>query len=143
MTKQVGLWIDHRKAVIVTVSAEETSEEVVESKVEKRVRYSGGTGSGERGSRAGEGEDKQERYLEGQLARYYDEVVAKLRGAESILIFGPGEAKAELKTRLERHGLGERITGVETADKMTPRQISAKVRERFAPVASLRVKPGR
>jgi hypothetical protein len=143
MTTQAGLWIDHRRAVIVTVSGEGVSEKVVDSNVEKRVRYSGGTGSGERGSRGGEGEDKRERYLEGQLDRYYDEVVADLRGAESILIFGPGEAKAELKTRLEHHGLGDRITGIETADKMTHRQISAKVRQRFAPVASLRVKPGR
>ncbi|MCX6555193.1 MAG: hypothetical protein NTZ12_09310 [Candidatus Aminicenantes bacterium] len=47
------------------------------------------------------------------------------------MIFGPGEAKGELKKRLERDGLGGRIAAVETVDKMTDRQIAAKVRKRF------------
>jgi hypothetical protein len=47
------------------------------------------------------------------------------------LIFGPGEAKGELKKRLESKGLGGRIVGVETTDKMTERQIAAKVRAYF------------
>jgi hypothetical protein len=47
------------------------------------------------------------------------------------MIFGPGEAKGELKERLERHNLGGSIVGIETADKMTDRQIAAKVRQYF------------
>jgi hypothetical protein len=133
MTTQVGLWIDHRNALIVTVTDDGISEKTVDSKVDRHVRYSGGTASGGRGSRIGEGEDKRERYFEGQLARYYDDVIASIRDAEAVFIFGPGEAKAELKTRLESRGLGARIVGVETVDKMTHRQISDKVRQRFAP----------
>jgi hypothetical protein len=88
--------------------------------------------SGDRGSRGGEGEDKRESYFERQLATYYDDVIARVRDAGAIFIFGPGEAKGELKSRIEHEGLGGRIVGVEAADKMTPRQISAKVRQRFA-----------
>jgi len=62
---------------------------------------------------------------------YYDAVIASIRDAESILIFGPGKAKGELKQRLERHNLGGRIVGIETVDKMTDRQIVAKVRRHF------------
>ncbi len=58
-------------------------------------------------------------------------MIACLRGAESILIFGPGEAKGELKVRLEKNKLDGRIAAIKTADKMTDRQISAKVREYF------------
>jgi len=133
MKTQVGMWIDHRKAVIVAVSDGEVDRKVVESEVEKRVRYSGGTGSGAHGSRAGTGEDTRERRFEGQLGKYYDAVTARVRDAEAILIFGPGEAKQELKAVLERDGLGARIVGVETVDKMTDRQIEAKVRQAFAP----------
>ena len=134
MATQAGLWIDHRKAVIVTVSNEGDTTKLVESNVEKHVRYSGGAGSGgSHGSRAGAGEDTRERRFEGQLGKYYDEVVACVRDAEAIFIFGPGEAKGELKARLEAHGLGARIAAIETVDKMTDRQIAAKVRERFAP----------
>jgi hypothetical protein len=56
-------------------------------------------------------------------------VIAEIRGAESIQIFGPGEAKGELEKRLEHEGLKTRIFTIETVDKMTDRQISAKVRE--------------
>ena len=54
-----------------------------------------------------------------------------IRDAESIQIFGPGEAKGELEKRLEHEGLKAHILAVEAADKMTDRQIAAKVRERF------------
>jgi hypothetical protein len=58
-------------------------------------------------------------------------VIGSIRDAESILIFGPGEAKGELKKRLERHKLGGRIIGVKTMDKITDNQIAAKVRQYF------------
>lgn len=132
MTTQAGLWIDHRKAVIVLSSEEGDTTKLVASDVEKHVRFSGGPrAGGSHGSREGAGEDTRERHFEGQLRKYYDEVTAYIRGADAILIFGPGEAKGELKTHLEHEGLGARIVGVETVDKMTDRQVAAKVRERF------------
>ena len=77
-------------------------------------------------------EDSRERTFSGHLNIYYEAIIACLRDAESILIFGPGEAKAELKKRLEKSKLGARIASVETIDKMTDRQIAAKVRQYFA-----------
>jgi hypothetical protein len=67
----------------------------------------------------------------GHLNIYYDAVIASIRDAESILIFGPGEAKGELKKRLEKQDLGGRIVGIETTDRMTDRQIASKVRRYF------------
>jgi hypothetical protein len=132
MTTQAGLWIDHRKAVIVTVSDKGDATKVVESNVDRHVRYSGGARPGSSPeSREGTGEDTHERHFESQLSKYYDEVIKYLRDVEAILIMGPGEAKGELKARLERAGLGSRIVGVETIDKMTDRQIAAIVRGRF------------
>jgi stalled ribosome rescue protein Dom34 len=133
MAVRAGLWIDHRKAVIVMVSDEGDATSVVESNVERHVRYSGGAHSGKsHESQPETGEDTRERHFAGQLSKYYDEVIAHIRDAESILIIGPGEAKGELKTRLEHGGLGARIVGVETVDKMTDRQIAARVREYMA-----------
>jgi hypothetical protein len=48
-----------------------------------------------------------------------------------MLIFGPGEAKGELKKRLKKANLSGRVVGVETVDKMTDHQIAAKVRQHF------------
>ena len=126
MKKQAGLWIDHRKAVIVIVT--EAGEEIKEitSNMEKHVRFSGGTESED-----GSSEDVRDRQFGSHLDSYYDRVVTVLRGADSIQIFGPGEAKGELKKRLEHEGLKGHVLAVETMDKMTDRQISAKVRERF------------
>jgi len=129
---KVGLWIDHTQAIIVTVSGKDVSQSRVESNVEKHVRYSGGPGSSDsHGTRAGGGEETRENRFEGQLNKYYDEVVDAIRDAGAILIFGPGEAHGQLKKRLEHARLGDRVVGIETTDKMTDAQITAKVRKRF------------
>jgi uncharacterized membrane protein YqiK len=44
---------------------------------------------------------------------------------------GPGEAKGELKKRLVRNKLHGRIVGIETIERMTDREIAAKVRRYF------------
>ena len=126
MKKEIGLWIDHRKAVIVIVT--EAGEEIKEitSNMEKHVRFTGGTASED-----GSTEDVRDRQFGNHLNSYYDRVVAVIRGADTIQIFGPGEAKGELKKLLEHEGLKGHILAVETRDKMTDRQIAAKVRERF------------
>ena len=81
--------------------------------------------------RKGGWEDQRDRQFTGHLNRYYGEVVECLRDAESIFIFGPGEAKGELEKRLASKGLGGRVVGIETVDKMTERQIAANVRQYF------------
>ncbi len=125
MKKQVGLWIDHRESIIVIVTGEGAEIRRIESGIEKHVRFSGG-------AQDVSTEDMQDRRFMGHLNKYYAEVIASLRDAESILVFGPGEAKVELNKRLESEGLGGRVVAIENADKMTDRQIAAKVRERFS-----------
>jgi hypothetical protein len=127
MKKNIGLWIDHRKAVIVIVTEEGEELKKITSNMEKHVRFTNGNGSED-----GSSEDVRDRQFGNHLNTYYDEVIAVIRGADSIQIFGPGEAKGELEKRLEREGLKARILVVETVDKMTDRQISAKVRDQLA-----------
>ncbi len=132
MATQAGLWIDHRKAVIVVIPAGGDTARHIESKVERNGTNSAGRGpGGSHGPRESGAEDTRDRHFEGQLREFYDDVIAQLRDAEAILIFGPGEAKGELRARLEHDGLGARIVGVETVDKMTDRQVAVKVREHF------------
>jgi hypothetical protein len=57
---------------------------------------------------------------------------SQLEQPEALLIFGPGEAKLELKDRLSRSkALSERIVDIETADKLTDPKIVARVKEHF------------
>ena len=128
----VGLWIDHRKAVITVVSDKGEETGVIESNVEKQPGRSAGIRSTTPyESQKVPADDSREQEFTGHLQGYYDEVIAAIRDAESIFIFGPGEAKGELRKRLERDKLGGSIVAVETVDKMTDRQIAAKVREYF------------
>ena len=132
MKKKVGLWIDHRKAVIVFLAGQEEKIEVVKSNVEKQIRRSAASRSGGPfESQAVPSDDRQQREFTGHLNTYYDEVISCIRDAESILIFGPGEAKGELKKHLEREELGGRIVDIETTDKMTDPRITAKVKQYF------------
>jgi hypothetical protein len=128
MKNAVGLWIDHRKAVIVAVTDRGETTSLIVSRVEKQLgRLAGVRSRTPFESQQVPADDRRERRFQGQLAVYYDAVIACIRGAASILVFGPGEAKVELTRRLERNKLGGRIVGIETIDKMTDRQIAAKV----------------
>jgi hypothetical protein len=124
MKKELGLWIDHREAVIVTVSAEGDEIQRVNSDVEKHSRFSSGASEGSP-------EDRRDRRFGEHLHQYYAEVIAAIRDADSILILGPGEAKGELEKRLVQEKLSGRIVGIETEDKLTESQIVAKVRRYF------------
>jgi hypothetical protein len=101
--------------------------------VEKQLRRSGDSPlKGSYESQQVPADDRRQRTYTGHLNIYYDAVIASIRNAESILIFGPGKAKDELKKRLGKNNLGERVVGIETVDRMTERQIAAKVRQYFA-----------
>jgi hypothetical protein len=125
MKRGVGLWIDHRQAVIVilTDKGEETKA--------NKIRHGGTCPVFWRLIPEGSAEDARDGQFADQLSKYYDDVVACIRDAESIQIFGPGEAKDELQKRLESKELGGRIVSVETVGKMTDRHLAAKVRQHF------------
>jgi hypothetical protein len=123
MKKHIGLWIDHRKAVVVTISDEGEVVTEIASPIEKHVRFASGK------DEVGSTEDVGDRQFENQLNSYYDAVIAVISDGDTIQIFGPGEAKGELERRFEHKYPGEHIVRVESADKMTERQIAAKVRE--------------
>jgi stalled ribosome rescue protein Dom34 len=116
MQTRVGVWIDHREAVIVVVT--DTGEDI------RLIK-------GPYEPQATPAEDIHDRAFMGHLNIYYDEVITCIRDAEAIVILGPGEAKGELTKRLERDNRSGQIIGIETADKMTHRQIAAKVHRYF------------
>ncbi len=132
MKREVGLWIDNHKAVMVTMVDEEEEIREIRSNVEKHETPTPGKRpKAPKVSAMSSAEDMSDRRYENHLIGYYDGVVSLLRNADSIWIFGPGEAKTELKKRLEREDLGGRIVSIETVDKMTDRQIAAKVRQHY------------
>jgi peptide subunit release factor 1 (eRF1) len=126
--KNIGLWIDHREAVIVVITDKDEQIIKIKSNSEKQTRVAGGS----RKDGLQQTESVRDNKFANNLGQFYDDVIAQIRDAALIQIFGPGEAKGELVKSLEAEGLKERIVGVETTDNMTDNQIMAKVRERFS-----------
>jgi hypothetical protein len=133
MSTKIGLWIDHRNAIVVAITEQGEKIEEIASGVQKQLQRAG--------DRPLEGDyevvqvpadDSRQRDFTKHLNIYYAAVIAAIRDAESILLFGPGEAKGELKQQLDKNNLGGQIVDIETVDKMTNPQIAAKVREYFA-----------
>lgn len=132
MKLKVGLWIDHREAVVVFISSEGEVVKKIPSDVEKHAsRVDGGQLTVAYEAQLVPADDRRQNAFTEHLNDYYDEVIACIHDADSVLILGPGEAKGELKKRMDEHKSEKRIIEVETADKMTGPQIAAKVRAYF------------
>ena len=133
MEKLFGLWIDHEKAVIVSLMGE--SHEVIhlESGIEGHFRLKGGSGSGTPYSQQdATSESKREYRYSQHLNIYFQHIIDLLKDAKHIFIFGPGEAKFEFKKRIEKNNMFlDKISDIETTDKLTEPQIVAKVKKYF------------
>lgn len=129
MKDRVGLWIDHKKAVIVKNNELIT----VVSNIEDVIRSDGNQfGKTTHGDKDFPKEDQLDRHIMDHLNKFYTEVSERINKAPSIIIMGPGEAKFELEKILTHAGLKKNICGVEKADKLTDRQIAARVREYYS-----------
>jgi hypothetical protein len=136
MSKTAGVWIDHRRAHIVGLTPDGDQSTTVLSNVEKHLARGGDSPmKGSYEAQQVPADDRKQRALTGELNRYYDSVIDKLRGYGQLLILGPGEAKGEFKARLLQAHLGERIAAVLTEGKMSDRQLVAKVKEYFGAAA--------
>lgn len=132
MQKKAGVWVDHRQAIVILLSHQNTETRLIESGSEKQLRRTGDSPlKGPYEAQSVPADDSQEAKLTGSLNTFYDEVSTCLTEADSILLFGPGEAKGELHKRMANHNLEKRIVGIETTDKMTEKQIVAKVKQYF------------
>jgi hypothetical protein len=132
MSVKAGVWIDHHKAVVVLLSDSGEVTRTIESNADKLFASAGGPGSKQPDRSQGfVPESTQEHKFMNQLNTYYDEVLTCLRNADAVLILGPGEAKGEFQKRLQSKKFPAHVVELETADKLTDRQIAASVRQHF------------
>ena len=133
MKTPIGLWIDHRRAVVVGVAGVGKDILEVQSHADRQPGRTDGVASTDgHTSQGSQADDVLDRKFSHQLNAYYDRVIALVEQAPSLLIFGPGEAKGEFRKRLENEHPSDRRVRVETADKMTDAQVAAKVDQHFS-----------
>jgi stalled ribosome rescue protein Dom34 len=131
MEKQIGLWIDHKKAVIVFFDNGKEVIKQIQSNLEKHARFRGGArAKTPYGAQFFTAETQIDRRFNEHLNKYYQQVISAIGSTTSILVFGSGEAKYELEKHLREKGQVKNVH-IEAADKMTERQIAAKVRDHF------------
>jgi hypothetical protein len=125
MNKKVGLWISRTKAVIVSIENNIEARRIITSDMGHYVLYSKVVPGD------GNPENVRDRRFWNHLNEYYAQVIAYIRDAGEILIFGPEEAKYELQKHLENEGLAANIISLEDAGIMTDLEIITRVQSRF------------
>ncbi len=129
----VGIWLDHKKAEIVTIEGETMQSETIYSEAEPKIRSTGGRASGGWMARSIMSEKKVDNRRELELKRFYNQLIDKVQQADELLLMGPGVAKNEFhKEFLRRAPLSRKLADVFTDEKMTHRQLKAKVKKFFS-----------
>ena len=133
MAMKAGVWIDYKQAIVVLIT--DAGQEIKKVALDIGQPASPSKGSSGRHKYTPNdfiAEDTLERKVEADRKNYYDDVIACIQGADSLLILGPGEAKGEFSKRIKAKKVRGVVVELETADKLTDRQLAAKVRTHFA-----------
>jgi hypothetical protein len=132
MATKAGVWIDHKQAIVVLITDAGQQIKKFISGGKQVARAGGARSKHEYTPNDFIAEDRRERKLVGERQQVYDEALACIRGAKALLILGPGEAKGEFSKYIESKRLRGLVVELETTDKLTDRQLAAKVSEHFA-----------
>lgn len=128
--KKVGIWIDHRRAVVVTIENGEESIKTIEGDADHKPKAAGRSGNPTKyGPQATINEHRVEENYKLHVVNFYKDVIKFVGKADQLLIMGPAQAKLEFVEEIEKVAdLRAVQRKVETADKMTDPQVAAKVR---------------
>ena len=132
MKNNMGVWIDGTKAVIVKLENDSVSE--ISAEIDNNVHHGreGDKGTFIGGGRHVNNEKTFDERRKHQTHNYIENVISEIKSADSVFVFGPSEMKNHLKSQIEsgKHLIGK-LSAVETADKMTEKQIVAAVKKHF------------
>ena len=126
--KRVVIWIDHKKAMVVTLIGIETVKHTeIKSKVGEHHHVSGGAQF-----HIGRKEKNIENVYTSELDAFYEQIIPFLEHSEKIIIVGPGEARFQLEKIIKKHKSLESIPiKLEPADKLTENQLVAFAKKRL------------
>ncbi|MDD5149058.1 MAG: hypothetical protein PHC28_01065 [Flavobacterium sp.] len=138
MEKLVGIWIDTKKAIIVTLEGhKEEKITEVDSEVENRIYHNKESEKGtSSGNRHGDSKTKFDNRKNDQMNYYLDSVLDYIKGSDYLYIFGPAETKIKLEQRIRNKKSLVKINlkAVETADSMTLNEVVARVKDFYNPL---------
>jgi high-affinity Fe2+/Pb2+ permease len=133
MDKQIGVWIDSKKAKIVTLVGDQRNLKTIDSEIETRERIPGESKQfGRFGDQYLDHEKSKEQKIKKQSGDFFKTIMQELSGCDSIVIFGPANMKHELEKEIKKnHLLSSKLAEVVATDSMTDNQTSAWVADFF------------
>ena len=130
---RAGMWIDTKRAVIVTLLNNQERVEKVYSGIESRKRI---PGEGKHYTRMGKQyfsfEKKEEEKLNHKRKSYFQQVIEKIIDINDLIIMGPASAKSGFEKELLKSKAGAHVfIKVITAGRLTEKQIVAAIKKYF------------
>jgi len=131
---QTGIWIDSKKAVIITFKNKESNTKIIYSGVEGKNRVDGeGKEFGRFGDQFSTLEKKLEKKYQLEIIEYLKEVIKELESTDDLVLFGPAQVKIEFKKLIEKDNkLLKKLLDVVDADSMTDNQLVAWVKKYYS-----------
>lgn len=129
-----GVWIDLKKAVVVTLDGDDSHKKIIKSNIDNRERFDGEKSSaGRYGGQNIDDEKNKENRLNLEIKRFLKTMVDELKGHHQLVLFGPANMKIDLEKEFrQHHDLSHMIIDVQPADKMTDNQIVAWVKKYYS-----------
>jgi len=125
---KIGIWMDHQTANLIEFTTDPLATKTIHSKFTHSVKESS----------LHRGENKMHAKEKHQQAEFYKAIGAMIHHYESVILFGPTDAKTELFNILTADQKFSKIRiQVKQTDKMTENQQHAFVRDFFIPSISL------
>ena len=138
MEKQVGIWIDTKKAIIVALEGhKEEKITEIDSEIENRIYHNEESNKGTfTGSHQSDSETKFDNRKKEQMEYYLAAVMNHIKKADYLYIFGPADTKLKLEQKIRDEKSLDKIKlkAVETTDKMTLNEIVAQVKDFYNPL---------
>ena len=124
-----GIWIDHAHAFIVKADPNgEMTIRTIESGIEPH--FHNGVQQDEHSTLINQHKSDHRRINE--VHAFAKVLVEAVKDAHEIAVFGPSNAKFDLKHEIEHHkDLADKLVAFETTDKMTENQLTAFVKKTF------------
>lgn len=139
--RMTGIWMDKKKAIIITIENEEEKIHEIPSNMDD-FNVKGGSGTRFKGGPQDVVQDS--RYLEhekNQFKRYFNNIIPLVESADQVVVFGPAQAGIKFVKYLSENKkqLSNKVLACEKTDHMTMNQLKAWVKQYFESNLDLKV----
>lgn len=131
--KKVGIWLDQKEAIIITLDDNSITKRKVYSEIETRKRIPGESKIfGRFGDQYLNDEKSKENKINELTNRYLNKIIDQLSKVDEIILFGPAQSKIKLQKLLRTNIiLSSKLKDVLNANNMTENQKVAFVKKYF------------